>query len=237
MNPMHNDQCRMQNDGRVFILHSAFIVLRWTAVTVLLSLTACGSPNAASIVVRKDNQQLRDQIVQLKRQHEGDAATIRAYDQARPTVSTLPLQRLERLFTTHGLTFGRMSGGDDWDPATPGDDGLKIAIVPGDETGDAIKAAGAFKVEAFDLDEPDKPLIGTWTFDASQSRAMFYNQFSLYTFVLRCPWQTTPRHGNLTVKVTFNDELTGRQFEAQRQVKANIVPASAISSATRPSNP
>jgi len=226
----------MQNEDVPFIPHSAFRILHLLVpVAVLALLVGCGSPSAANIQLRKTNQELRDSITQLQRQHQADAASIRAYEHSRPTVPALPQDRLEGLFTTHGLAFGRLTGGDDWDSAKPGDDGLKIAVVPIDEAGDPIKMAGAFKVEAFDLDEPDKPLIGTWTFDANQTRSMFYNHLSLYTYVLQCPWQTVPRHGNLTVKVTFDDELTGRQFDAQRQVKANVGPPVSASIANQPS--
>lgn len=235
---MLNEECRMQNEMRVSILHSAFFHQRRVIAGMLfLAMLGCGSPNPVNVQLRKENQKLHDEVGQLKRQHDGDVATIRAYDRARPTVPTLPQERIERLFTTHGLAFGRMSGGEDWDPKTPGDDGLKIAVVPTDETGDAIKAAGAFKVEAFDLGEPEKPLIGTWTFDAAESRTMFYDQLTLYTYILRCPWRTLPSHEDLTVKVTFDDELTGRQFEAQRQVKAKVRNANAVNaSATKPTS-
>ncbi|HSV12789.1 MAG TPA: hypothetical protein VLI90_00915 [Tepidisphaeraceae bacterium] len=188
----------------------------------MLLLSGCGAPSAANIELRKDNQKLQDQVTHLQRQHDADVATIQSYERSRPTVPTLPQERLDKLFTTHGIAFQRITGGDDWDPNQPGDDGLKIGIVPTDEQGEELKAAGSFKVEAFDLGEPEKPLIGTWTFSPEQVRSMFYDHLTLYTYVLRCPWQTRPTHGDLMVKVTFDDELTGREFTATREVHANV---------------
>ncbi len=52
-------------------------------------------------------------------------------------------------------------------------------------------------------------------------RACSSSRFALYTYVLECPWQTVPPHPDLTVKVTFDDELTGRRFVDQTQVKVH----------------
>jgi hypothetical protein len=200
------------------------IVHRSSLIALCLLLAGCGSPSAANIQLRKENQKLNDEIARLARQHDGDVATIRAYESNRPTVPTLPEDRLARLFTAHGLWFARLTGGENWD-GKPGDDGLKIGIVPIDQWGDAIKAAGAFKIEAFDLDEPTHPLIGTWQFSQEQSAKVFYNRLTLYTYVFRCPWQTVPRHEHLTVKVTFDDELTSREFVGQCQVAVSLPPS------------
>ncbi len=202
---------------------SLFGLCRFIIALAAFAITGCGSPSAANIELRKQNQELQSQVQRLQRQHEGDIATIRSCERDHPTVPSLPEDRLEKLFTTHGLALGKMSGGDDWDPQRPGDDGLKVYIVPIDEDGDAIKAAGVFRVEAFDLDDPAKPLIGTWNFDLKATRDRFYNHLTLYTYVLECPWQTKPAHENLTVKVTFTDELTAREFTAQKEVKARVV--------------
>jgi hypothetical protein len=183
---------------------------------------SCGKPNAANVELRKENQKLNDKIDVMSRQHAADVATLRGYESNRPTLHTLSQERLDQLYTAHGLWFGRATGGDDSDSSKPGDDGLKIAVTAVDEQGDVIKSAGSFKVEAFDLADPQNPLIGTWIFTAEQTRSMFYSHLSLYTFILRCPWQTVPRHSDLTVKVTFDDLLTGRELVAQRQVTVNV---------------
>ena len=47
----------------------------------------------------------------------------------------------------------------------------------------------------------------------------------MYTYVLPCSWQTPPAHGQLTLRVTFVDGLTGRSFTDQRVV--NVIPPTA----------
>jgi hypothetical protein len=120
-------------------------------VLVVLALSGCGSPNVASIEVRKKNQDLREEVESLKRAREGDAATIKALQGKVGTVPTLPEDRLAKLFTVHGLKLGRLTGGADLDREKPGDEGLKVYATPTDDEGEAFKAAGSFTVEAFDL--------------------------------------------------------------------------------------
>jgi hypothetical protein len=43
-------------------------------------------------------------------------------------------------------------------------------------------------------------------------------------YALTCPWQTIPKHPNLTVRVTFTDELTHAKFTIQRPVTVNLPP-------------
>src|SRR5436190_214200 len=101
--------------------------------------SGCGSPNAASIEVRKQNQDLRDQIATLTRTHEADQATIKGLQDRTGTVSTLPTDRLDHLFTTHGIELNRLTGGADLDRVKPGDEALKVYVVPTDNEGEKLK--------------------------------------------------------------------------------------------------
>jgi hypothetical protein len=186
-------------------------------------LSGCGSPSAANIELRKQNQSLQTQADQLTAQHARDVQTLEACQRSHPTTPTLPPERLEQLVTTHGLTFGRLTGGDNPDPAATSDNQLKIYVVPIDGDGIPIKAAGSFKVEAFDLGDSAKPLIGTWNFDLNQTNGLFYSQFAMYTYVLPCAFVKLPAHSNLTVKVTFDDALTGREFNNQTGITVRLV--------------
>jgi hypothetical protein len=191
---------------------------------VVVFATGCGSPNVASIEVRKQNQDLRDQIELLNRTHEADRATIRGMQNRAGTLPTLPQDRLDKLFTVHGL-----------DRTKPGDEGLKIYAAPTDETGEPIKAAGSFVVEAFDL-AAKPPEIGKWTYDVDAVRKTWLGSLMLNHFVLTAPWQTVPKHDEITVKVTFRDALTGREFTAQKLVKVRLPatqPSTAAAAAAR----
>ena len=198
----------------------------------LLVIPACSSPSKANNTLRLDQQRLEQQIADLKRQHAGDEATIAELQNKVGTIPTLPQDRLEKLFTTHGIELGRLTGGDDFDPATPGDDGLRIGVVPMDQQGQKLKAAGSITVDAFDLSDPQDTHIGHWTFDLDQTKKNWFGNL-LYTYVLRAPWQKIPRHPDLTVRVTFHDELTGREFTDQKLIKINPPPPSTTRPTTR----
>src|SRR5438046_3115801 len=120
-------------------------------VLMFLAATGCGSPNTASIVVRKQNQDLQVPIATLTRAREADAATIRNLQAPVGTIPTLSQERLEKLFTVHGIQLGRLTGGADLDRSKPGDEGIKVYITPTDDDGEPLKAAGSFVIEAFDL--------------------------------------------------------------------------------------
>lgn len=183
----------------------------------------CASPSRANIELRKQNQQLQSQISQLRRQVEADQRVIQGLRDRAGALPTLPSSRLEELFTTHGIQFGRLTGGVDLDPNKPGDEGVAVYVVPIDQTGQPIKMAGTFDVEAFDLAEPSAPLVGQWHFDLQQSKNAWNGYLLDYSYALVCPWgKVIPRHADLTVKVRFFDELTQTPFTAQRVVR--IIP-------------
>jgi hypothetical protein len=199
-------------------------------VLLLLTAAGCGSPSSANITLRKQNQDLQDQITTLTRARKADAATIAALQQRVGTVPTLSQQRLEKLFTVHGIKLGRLTGGADLDHSKPGDEAIKVYADPTDDDGDAIKAAGSFIVEAFDL-AANPPELGKWTFDTDATRKLWNGSLLSHQYVLTCPWQKPPQHEELTIKVTFSEELTRREFHAQSVVKVHP-PASSASPPT-----
>src|SRR5580658_2802070 len=135
-------------------------------------LSGCSSaPSQANILLRKENQQLTAQIASLQARDAGLEAQIRV-DQSQPgaTTPSLPEDRLEQLFTAHGLSLGKY---------TNGDDALRVYAVPIDEQGQPIKAAGTFKVELFDLAEANNRL-GTWDFSIQQARDSWLGSLWFY---------------------------------------------------------
>ena len=205
--------------------------LAWLTL-VAVTIAGCGKPNRANIVLRKKMQALEGEITQLKRQHEADAATIAGLTQRVGTVPTLEPARLDKLFTVHALRLERMTGGTDLDGSKPGHEGIKVYVGLLDQTGDEIKSSGSFVVEAFDLAESQAAKLGRWEFPVEQSRANWHSFLTRYEYVLTCPWHKPPRHSDVTVRVQFNDELTGRQFTAQTVAKVDVPPATQPS--TRP---
>lgn len=192
----------------------------------LLWSAGCGSPNKVNIELRKQVQSLQAENAKLRQEHAADERVIAGLRDRQGTLPTLPSDRLAKLFTTHGIQFGRLTSGMNLHPDKPGDEGIAVYVVPVDETGDKLKAAGSFDIDAFDLAEPQSPFVGHWHFDLQQARATWSDVLIEYNYVLICSWQNViPKHADLTVKVTFLDELTQTPFTAQRVVRVNLPPA------------
>jgi len=205
----------MRNDKPQPRLRAAAAAITFLA---LGALAGCAGPSKPNIELRKQNQQLEAKIDQLQRGHDADQATIRALQAGRPTTRTLPQSELDQLFTTASLRFGSLTGGYHPDPQKSGDTELRIYIVPIDESGDPIKAAGTFRVELFDLTLKTGNRIGQWDFDLKAARDTWRAQLYFYTYILRCPWQIAPLHAQLLARVTFTDALTHRVFTVDRDV-------------------
>jgi hypothetical protein len=184
----------------------------------ILGNSGCSRPVRANIMLRKEKQALQAEIESLHRQHEADIATIRELQSLATTAPALPQSQLQRLFTVHGLEFGRLTGGLDLNPDQPGDEGVAVYVVPTDQSGQPLKAAGAFVVEIFDLAQGRQSLIGHCDYDVDQARANWFGRAMLYTYVLKCHWDRPPSQPSVTVRVTFTDELTRRQFVAKRDL-------------------
>jgi hypothetical protein len=203
--------------------------LRHLPLILLLCTGGCGflfkSPDKANIKLRKQIQGLEGQIAQLKQQHQADAATIEGLSERTGTTALLEPGRLDKLFTTHAIRVGRLSGGADLDASRPGDEGFKVYVNTLDQHGDMIKSAGSFVVEAFDLSDPQSPRLGHWDFPVEKAQENWHSFLTRYEYVLTCPWQqAVPRHPDVTVKLTFTDELTGRKFTAQHVAKVEVPP-------------
>lgn len=196
-----------------------------------------GPRNTANIELRKENQTLRDRVAELERQAAADAATIRSHEQSIGTLPTLPRERLDRLFTTHGIKLGRLTGGADLDPTKPGDEGLKVYVTPIDGDGDQFKAAGEFTVEAFVMSgAAPGAKVGTWTFDAAAARSQWMSVLNRYNYVLKCPWQTPPPGRSLHIEVTFVDALTQATFKETVDVTVDLPPEASTGPATAPAS-
>jgi hypothetical protein len=200
-------------------------ICRILLLAVFLAPAACSSrPDQANVLLRKQIQDMQAQIDQLHRQHDLDQASILGLQSSVKTVPTLPPDELDQLFTAAGLQFGRLTGGDRPDSSLTYDTLLKVYVVPIDLSGDALKAAGTFRVELFDLNLPHQQRIGRWDFDPDAARQAWHGPL-LYTYVLACPWQSPPIHARLLARVTYNDLLTHRIFTSDREVTVTPPPA------------
>jgi len=194
------------------------------------------SPSTVNIELRKEKQALEMRIADLERQTAAQEQVIAGLQNERPTIPTLPPDRLKKMFTTQGLEFGRLTGGLDSDNARPGDEGVKVYLAPIDEEGQSIKMVGQITIEVFDLADSAHPLVGTWAFDVDAARKSWRGSFLDYNYVLECPWKDRlPAHEELTVKASFHDELTQTTFKAQQVIHVKL-PGSATQPASKPAS-
>jgi hypothetical protein len=198
-----------------------------------LLLGGCAAPDRANIQLRKDKQELSDQIGALQRQLQASQAEIAGLRQGTGAAPTLPGDRLRRLFTVHRVEVGRFSGGADLDPRKAGDEGVKVYLTPLDEAGDPIKATGNAVIEVFDLARKTDNRIGRCEFGSDKLKQMWRGLGPLQAFVLVCPWQTPPLGREVAIHVSFTDELTGRLFSEVKGAQVNLPAAPA----TRPASP
>lgn len=101
-------------------------------------------------------------------------------------------------------------------------DGIKESLIVYlktlDEYGDAIKAAGQVDVELWNLDlPPEQSKIVSWTIKPSELKNKWAG--TVMTNYYRLVFDVLPvldaTKGNLTVKVSFTDYLTGKKFSEQ----------------------
>jgi hypothetical protein len=208
--------------------HSAFSIFSLLGGCALFQ----GNPNQANVALRKQVQKLQSEVAALETQHDADQRALSAWEESSPSIPTLPPDRLAKLFTVHGFTFGRLTGGAHLDLHKPFDDALKVYVTPTDGTGQPLKAAGSFVVEAFDLNGPQPVRVGHWDFTDEQALQLWGGSFLENSFVLTCPFEKPPEHPELTIKVGFTDELTLTTFDGQTVVKVSLPPAGATQPAT-----
>jgi hypothetical protein len=213
--------------------------IRWLWLSAALAagagtlLSGCG-PNRANVKLRRENQALQDRIATLETQRNADLARIQGLQEQRPTVPVLPQEQLAQLYTVHGIKLGPLTGGSGLDEGKPGDQGLKIYFTPVDQDGDPLKATGRVTVEAIDTARAHHMRVGRWEFSPQQMKQAWRSLLSLQAFVLVCPWQETPEHPDLTIHVSFHDELTGRLYSEAREVTVILPPLPATRPATQP---
>lgn len=210
---------------------------RWLLLPALpatLIVGGCFGPSRANIQLRKDNDTLRTTIARLEGEQKADRARIAGLERQATTIPVLPQDRLDRLFTVHGLRFNRLTGGYASTPGSASDDLVKVYVVPVDADGQVIKAAGQFKVEIFDLADAESPLVGSREFSLDQSRSAWYGQAMLYTYVLSIPLTRTPQHTELTVVASFTDALTQRIVSSEQKIHLRLAATPTASHATPP---
>ncbi len=141
------------------------------------------------------------------------------------TLQNLGPDRLKKLFVVDQVQLGRYTGGIDTDKK-PGQDAVKVFVMPVDQAGSVIKSAGEVKIQLFDLAEPESErLIAEFDYPVDKIGEHWSSGFMAYHYSFECPLPNRPKNPDITVRVEFIDYLTGKTFTAQKLIKLILPPA------------
>ncbi len=173
----------------------------------------------------------RAKLVQEKQQLQLEKARLEQQNaQLREQVATLqkfPSDRMNQLVKVAKIEFGRFTRAYDGDTEADKDgydDGIIVYLILEDKDGDVIKAAGAVRIELWDL-VTDKKIISKFIpMSDLQTYWLSGPLTNHYKFQIPWPKDNPPTHRFLTLKLRFQEALTGRTFEADQKIEVHVQP-------------
>lgn len=170
---------------------------------------------------------LTDENARLKRELAERDGAIASLQVQVDNLLELGPGRLDHLFTVDRIELARLTGGADYD-GKPGDDGITVYLRPLDAQGDAIKAAGEIRIQLLDVTDQGRPReLGLYVVnDPGQLRDSWYSGLLTDHYTIKCPWRPgggPPSNREVTIRATFLDWLSGREFTAQKAVHVSVV--------------
>ena len=195
--------------------------------TVVLAAAAGCRVNDQLVQADAQVRQYRQENAKLKTELESRQRVIAEQEKQIQTLQTLGQKRLELLFHVIGIKLGRYSGGVNLD-GKEGDDGVRVYLSPVDRDGHAVKVAGEATVQLFDLAaKPEQNLLAEYNYPAQEIAKHWVAGFMTYHYRFDCPWRSgPPARAEITVRATFTDYLTGKQFTAQKVCTVKLPPKS-----------
>jgi len=163
------------------------------------------------------NQQLRRDLARQEQENE-------ALRKQLARLQGFGSERLANLVCVERIQFGRYTLAFDEDK-DGWDDGVNVYLQLRDNEGDKIKAAGQVDIELWDLAaEQGKRLLLQRRYGLAELREYWLSGVLADHYKFKLPWSesSTPGHGELTVKLRFDEALTGRSFEIQTLVKVSV---------------
>ena len=204
---MSNIQCPM------------YVVLAGAIVSFAMVFTiGCGEtkrPTAARQEVVNEEALLKSRVEQAEKEKEQLKKQVE-------TLSQLPMgKRAEAIYSLKAVKLGRYTNLYDEDKNGTKET-LIVYVQPIDETGDVIKAAGAVEVELWDLNKPSvEALLNKWSVEPNELKKLWFDSIALtgYRLTYDAGALVEKFDRALTVKITFTDYLSGREFTEQKAIK------------------
>lgn len=183
-------------------------------------LGSCGqgsqqSPWGQITKLQRENTELKLQADQLAQENK-------TLTQQVETLSALDKElRTEAISTLEGITISKRTKLFDKD-----EDGiyetLVVIVVPFDDAGDRVKAAGQVEVQLWNLEgQPGVARLGKWTVSPEQLKTKWMGMLltAYYRFEFDVAGLITEDTKELTVKVVFTEYIKGKIFRAQHVIK------------------
>ena len=167
-------------------------------------------PALSEIPLQRENEKLKAENKQLKEQLE----TLMGIDKP---------ARLEAISAVSSIELTNRCGIYDKDSNDTGKKKMLVVYLrPIDDMGDCIKAAGAVKIELWNLNaKPAEALLSSWEIEPEKLKKRWSG--SLLTSYYKLQFDVSSILGSkekeLTLKAEFTDYLTGKILRAQRVVK------------------
>src|SRR5581483_1268603 len=198
---------------------------RWLILLLALGLGGCRNRDLIENQLRARDFQLRDALDELKKLEYHNEALQREIGGLRLGDKKLPPEQAAQLYGLQRIVLGRLTGGYDEDNI-PGDEALQVIVEPRDGADHLLKTPGNLHVTVLEIHPQGlKKPLDSWDFDAEKLRKHWKSGLISSGYVLVLPWHNWPQFENLRVVVQFMLS-DGRMFEADKDVKVRLVPAS-----------
>lgn len=204
------------------------VVIFPAVLAVLICLIGCEVPDRQrDLSLERQRDVAEAKVRQLTGEVEKLSGSLKQQEEQIGNLQRLGDRRLDNLFSVEEIELSRHSGGIDLDKK-PGQDAIKVFLLPRDKSGSVLKAAGDVKIQLFDLAQAEgKTLLDEFIFPVKDISDHWSGGFMTYHYSFECKWETPPEHSEITVRATFTDYLTGKTFTAQKLCKIILPPASA----------
>jgi hypothetical protein len=171
----------------------------------------------------------RAKLIQEKRQLQQEKAALeQEITQLQEQIATLqkfPPDRMTQLVKVEKIEFGKFTRAYDGDLEQDQDgydDGVLVYLILKDKDGDVVKAAGTVEIEIWDL-AAAKHIIGELIpMSDLQNYWLSGPLTNHYKFQLPWPKANPPTHRFLTLKLRFQEALTGKTFEEYQKIEVRI---------------
>ena len=195
---------------------------RWLIIGTLaglMSLAGCTLKTDEVLELQRDKFKLQRQLQRAEETIAEQQKTLRQKDKQISTLADLAPEQLEVLFTVEKIVLGRYSGGTNLDQKG-GDDGVRVYLIPQDQSGRTVTAAGSVEIDVFDLARKEESLLVSYSFTAAKAKEHWQSSGLANHYSFTCPWKDKePLGEEITIHVKFVDYLSGRSFTATKQCR------------------